>query len=166
MHSERRWRELSNSLFVDLLAFLGGFVILLALYPRLTVTISGPSDNLQVLSSSFMVSNYGLLPARSVSTTCMLGEVALRSNFSGGGSLVPMVSPGIPESLTLYPGAKESIPFRNCFAFSSEILTGAHFGLRVTYRPSFWPQTRTVTQEFYASNTGNGQVVWHRYPIN
>jgi len=157
-------RRFSESLLTGMAVF-GFLVSLMTVYPRMTITISGPGDDRQPLSSSFLISNDGYLPTYSVSATCMLGEIAIGKPFSGSGTLVPMSGPAMPPLLTLYPGAKESVPFSNCFIVSpSNLLTGAYLGLRVTYRPLLWPKTRTITQAFVARGIGANHFVWYSYP--
>lgn len=73
----------------------------------------------------------------------------------------------MPPIVTLYPGAKESVPFSNCFIFDPiNMLNGAYVGMRVTYRPLLWPKKRSVTQEFVTRGIGLGHYVWYSYPGN
>jgi hypothetical protein len=79
--------------------------------------------------------------------------------------LVPLSGPPMPPPLTLNPGAKESVPFSNCFIVSpSNLLAGAYVGLRVTYRPLLWFKSRTITQEFTAETIGADHFYWYSYP--
>lgn len=145
-----------------------GFLIsLMTVYPRMTVTISGPSDDRQPLSSSFLISNDGYLPAYSVSAICLVKtfQVGDTGVASQGDRLTPFSGPAMPPSLTLYPGAKESVPFSNCFITEpSNLLKSADVGLRVSYRPLFWFHSRLITQEFYAKSIGLNHYVWYSYP--
>lgn len=71
----------------------------------------------------------------------------------------------MPPPLTLYPGAKESVPFSNCVMTEpSNLLSVADVGLRVNYRPLFWFHKRSVTQEFYTKSIGLNHYVWYSYP--
>lgn len=145
-----------------------GFLIsLMTIYPRMTVTISGPSDERLPLSSSFLISNDGYLPAYSVSAMCLIKTFNLRGTQAvpREAQLTPISGPPMPPPLTLYPGAKESVPFSNCFITEpSNLLTAADIGLRVKYRPMFWFHLRAITQEFYAKSIGLNHYVWYGYP--
>jgi hypothetical protein len=71
----------------------------------------------------------------------------------------------MPPALTLYPGAKESVPFSNCYIVSpNNLLAGAYIGLHVIYRPLLWPTSRTTTQVFYTKSIGADHFVWYSYP--
>lgn len=145
-----------------------GFLVgLMTIYPRVTITISGPSDDRQPLSSSFLISNDGYLPAYSVSAICAVGQLEIGATHieAQNGELSTIQGPPMPPALTLYPGAKVSVPFSNCVMTQpSNLLTVADVGLRVRYRPLLWFQKRSVTQEFYARSIGLNRYVWYSYP--
>jgi hypothetical protein len=152
------------------LTVLGGFVSLLTIYPRMTVTAAFEAK--EPLSSSFLVSNDGYLPAYSVSVDCMVGDIAIGPDqppgppITGTGPLTVMHSTEIPI-VTLYPGAKEVIPFSDCIDVNSgNNLNVARFGLRVVYRPLLWPGHRAFIQEVYARNNGNGHFFWYSVPTD
>jgi len=72
----------------------------------------------------------------------------------------------MPPALTLFPGAKESVPFSNCFITEpSTLLKVAHVGLRADYRPWTYFPKRSITQEFYANEIGLNHYVWYSYPF-
>jgi hypothetical protein len=146
-----------------LAAVVGILGFLMTLYPRLTVMTSGPSDDKNPLSASFTISNDGYLPAYSVVAQCMVGEISMGRPFTGGGTLVPIGSPQWKEP-RLYPGAKMAIPFSNCFIVPNEVLTGAHVGLLVTYRPLLWPFKRQLITVYTARSIGNGHFYWYTGP--
>jgi hypothetical protein len=148
-------------------------VSLLTLYPRMTVTVS--FDTNEPLSSSFLVSNDGYLPAFSVSPICMVSNVYASTSPSPEQAIEEENRPlpiklrlaSVP-TVTLYPGAKEAIPFSDCIATGEKgILKLAHVGLRVVYRPLFWPWNRSIAQEFYARRTENSsQFFWYTVPYS
>jgi len=143
------------------------FLSLMTVYPKMTITISGPSDDRQPLSSSFLISNDGSLPAYSVAATCLVERLTIGgTTIQGeGGRLNAMSGPAMPPPLTLFPGAKESVPFSNCFITEpSNLLKVAHIGLRVDYRPWTYFPKRSITQEFYANDIGLNHYVWYSYP--
>jgi hypothetical protein len=167
-----RLKRLTNPLLAGL-TVLGGIVSLLTLYPRMTVTVS--FDTNEPLSSSFLISNDGYLPAYSVSTACLFGVMSnaglLRQSPEEAIDLArrpfgsELVRTGLPPVITLNPGAKESIPFDNCFSPTEKnILSFAHVGLRVFYRPMLWPTKRSIAQEFYARKMENGRFFWYSVP--
>jgi hypothetical protein len=154
-----------TSFVAAVLTVLGGIVSLMTLYPRVTATIS--FDTKTPLSSSFLVSNDGFLPVYSVSVACLMDYVDVdtpptiaRKAVLGG----PFALTEIPV-ITLDPGAKESVPFSDCVTTPLP-LTGAHVGLRVTYRPMLWPGNRTFAQEFYAKDIGNNTFFWYSVPYS
>ncbi len=143
------------------------FVSLMTVYPRMTITISGPSDDRQPLSSSFLISNDGYLPAYSVAATCLVEQLTIGETAIQGkdGQFSAMSGPSMPPTMTLYPGAKESIPFSNCFITEpSNLLKVAHIGLRVNYRPWTYFPMRSITQEYYAKSIGLNHYVWYSHP--
>jgi hypothetical protein len=157
--------------FVDALltgmTVVGFLVSLMTIYPRMTITISGPSDDRQPLSSSFLISNDGYLPAYSVAATCLVERLKIGGTTIQGEDEQFHAISGLPmpQPLTLFPGAKESVPFSNCFITEpSNLLKVAHIGLRVDYRPWTYLPKRSITQEFYANEIGLNHYVWYSYP--
>jgi hypothetical protein len=139
----------------------------MTLYPRVTVTIS--FDTTLPLSSSFLVSNDGYLPVYSVQVSCLLGQIIGTGRPEKANREAPLGTElllvGIP-SITLNPGAKESVPFSDCISLSSDTLGSAYIGLRVKYRPLLWPRDRSFAQEFYAQKTENGRFFWYSVPYS
>jgi hypothetical protein len=161
-------RKVTDPLLTGLAVF-GGIVSILTLWPRTTVTIDFDTRN--PLASSFLVSNDGFLPVYSVSTSCLLGEVLMEPNqpsqseTQGTEPLGSELINSDPPLVTLAPGAKESVPFSNCINGSpGAILSFAHVGLRVSYKPLFWPSRRSFAQQFYARHTAEGNYYWYSFP--
>jgi len=145
---------------------LSALAVLLTFYPRMTVTTSfDPKDP---LSSSFLVSNDGYLPAYSVTVYCLVGSVSVKpaspdtdETETLGSAIQPMFIPVV----TLMPGAKELVPFSDCVTVKAGgSLASAHVGLRVSYRPLLWPLRRDFSQEFKARDDGNGGYMWYSVP--
>jgi hypothetical protein len=156
------------------LTVLAGIVTILTMYPRMTVTAS--FEETHPLSSTFLVSNDGYLPAYSVRLSCLGGNIDAASapdltipeekSPLGSGAIVPKYVPVV----TLYPGEKELIPLSDCVTTESvESLTEAHVGLTVTYRPLLWFNTKKLTQEFYVRKLQKGtfkMFVWYSVPYH
>jgi hypothetical protein len=142
-----------------------GFLQLI--YPRMTITISGPSDDRQPLSSSFLISNDGVLPVFSVAATCLVKQLTIGgTTIQGeGGQFVSVLGAAMPPTRTLYPGQKESIPFSNCFITEpSNLLKVADIGLQANYRNWIYFPMHPITSEFHAKSIGLNHFVWYSNP--
>ena len=135
------------------LTVLGGFVSLMTLYPRVTVTIS--FDTKEPLLSSFLISNDGYFPIYSVSADCLFGAVMTEpaqpteAEMKTAAELGSVTHISDIPTPTLAPGAKEVLPFSNCINVSPPaVLSYADVGFRVIYRPLLWFRNRSATQEF------------------
>jgi hypothetical protein len=144
---------------------LGFFVAVLTLYPRVTITASGPSDDKNPLSASFTISNDGYLPAVHVSAKCTLAELNLgRPEIPEQGGQQAAMGPGwtAPE---LSPGEKMGIPLSDCIIVPTEQLNNARVGIIVSYHPyllSLWE--RHVTSVLAVKSIGLGHFYWYSSP--
>jgi hypothetical protein len=165
-------KRLSDAVLAGL-TVLGGIVSLLTLYPRVTITTD--FDKTDASASSFLISNDGYLPAYSVTVYCLLGVLDMGpSNGTSSVSpnemkadLGPAFRNGELAITTLMPGAKETVPWSSCFPFRpgpNLHVSAARVGLRARYRPLLWPWKRTVTQEVYARDLGDGRYYWYSIP--
>jgi len=149
-----------------LLGALSTLAVLLSLYPRVTMTTS--FDSKDPLSSSFLISNDGYLPAYSVTVYCLVGSVTVKPaapDTDETGTLGSTIQPMFIPVATLMPGSKELVPFSDCITVKAGgSLASAHVGLRVSYRPLLWPTQRTFSQEFKAKDDGNGGYMWYSVP--
>jgi hypothetical protein len=140
---------------------------LVTLYPRVTITVAGPSDDKNPLSASFTVSNDGYLPARTIVAQCTLKNLKMGNPNTGNsssqqsGESTPVGNQWKVEELA--PGEKMGIPISNCFIVPYESLTDANVGLLVTYRPDFLPEQQT-TSVFQVKNIGAGHFYWYSSP--
>jgi hypothetical protein len=142
------------------LAFL---VTVVTLYPRVTITVAGPSDDKAPLSALFTVSNDGYLPATKVSAMCTSARLSVGRPLAEDGQQMAL-GPGWNVS-ELSPGEKMGIPLSNCFIVPTESLTDASIGLLVTYRPYFLPfWERHTTSVFQVRNIGAGHFYWYSSP--
>ncbi len=146
---------------------------MLTLYPR--ITIATDFDENDPSRSSFLVSNDGYLPTYTVRVFCILGELSMSNSpqlygmppNGKEGELGPAFDTDKLPIRTLYPGAKETVPWTICSPFRFDphaVLQTAHIALSVQYRPLLWPRKRYVTQEFYAQREENGVYVWYSVP--
>lgn len=125
---------------------LGGIVSILTLYPRVTITTD--FDTTDPSRSSFLISNDGYFPVYSVKVHCLLGTLNM-ANSPKISSFLPNGEKGEAWSAfdtgelpvnSLFPGAKETVPWTACSPFRfapSAALQEARLGLRVIYRPPF-----------------------------
>jgi hypothetical protein len=138
------------------------------------MTITTDFDTTDPSRSSFLISNDGYLPVYSVRVHCLLGMLdmgnppKLSSALPGEkGELMAAFDTGALPVTTLFPGAKETVPWTICSPFRfapGAALQEARLGLRVLYRPLLSPRNRTISQEFYARGIGNGQYIWYSVP--
>jgi hypothetical protein len=143
------------------------FATVVTLYPRVTITVAGPSDDKNPLSASFTISNDGFLPATTIMAMCTLKNLNLGNsanlNIEQNGEQVAFGPKW--EVAKLSPGEKMGIPISNCLIVPYESLTDANVGLRVTYRPypfTFWE--RHSTSVFQVKSIGAGHFYWYSSP--
>jgi hypothetical protein len=148
------------------LAVFCGIVSLLTLYPRVTITTT--FETKEPLSSSFLISNDGYLPAYAITVYCLVDEVGVGSAGGEGlGNLTITIKPTFVPSTDLVPGAKELVPWSNCITpKAADRLSVAHVGLHITYKPLLWPWKRSFTQEFYAKDNGGGGYILYSIPYS
>lgn len=139
---------------------LGLLVTVVTIYPRVTITVAGPSDDKNPLSASFTISNDGFLPATTIVAMCTLKNLNLGNsanrNIEQNGEQVPFGPKW--EVAKLWPGEKMGIPISNCLIVLYESLTDANIGLLVTYRPyliPFWKRhaTSVFQEKFFLTSS-------------
>jgi len=120
-------------------------ITLASLFPRVTITNSGASDDRYPLNANYLISNDGILPVFAVHIHCLMAGVTIAELQ--------------PAKSILYPGGKIGYPISNCLIVPAEALREAHIGLIVKYRPMFWwPQE--VKALYTVTSIGNGHFKW------
>jgi hypothetical protein len=122
-------------------------ITLLGLYPRVTITNSGPADDKNPLAATFTISNDGILPVFSVNYYCLVGQAY-------------MAAQQLPKSL-LRPGGKIVVPNTNCIFVPPNLLQTAHIGLRVSYRTIVWWRQEETRSIFNVTAIGSDHFRWN-----
>jgi len=151
--------------FAALLAmatFLGAYTVL---KPRLTISTSGPSDDRNPLSASFLVSNDGYLPLYAVSIHCVVAEIDMNRTPTEGGTPVAIsIGANWEKERIFNVGDKVTIPLSDCLIIPTQSLPDARVGLQATYRPIWSPSQRKRVVIYTARSIGLGRFYWEAMP--